>query len=128
EIDEDEEMKDVDDKTNGVEAESSEEEEETSKKSKKKAQHGEDVERLAEKAGLSVKRYLRKLERGEILFDKEGNPTAVRKKNLKKAKKEAKKAAKAAEKGEAPKKRKREGDDEEAVVKSEKKKKKKSKE
>lgn len=76
-----------------------------------------ELEKLAEKAGLSVKRYQRKLERGEISFDASGNPTAVSKKDLKKAKKEAKKADK-----EDGKKRKRddEGD-------SDKKKKKKSK-
>ncbi|KAJ5439627.1 Nucleolar protein 58 [Penicillium daleae] len=76
-----------------------------------------ELEKLAAKAGLSVKRYQRKLERGEITFDDAGNPTAVSKKDLKKAKKEAKKADK-----EDGKKRKRDdGDD------SEKKKKKKSK-
>lgn len=76
-----------------------------------------ELEKLAAKAGLSVKRYQRKLERGEITFDAAGNPTAVSKKDLKKAKKEAKKADK-----EDGKKRKRDdGDD------SEKKKKKKSK-
>jgi nucleolar protein 58 len=76
-----------------------------------------ELEKLAAKAGLSVKRYQRKLERGEITFDAAGNPTSVSKKDLKKAKKEAKKAGK-----EDGKKRKRDdGDD------SEKKKKKKSK-
>ncbi|CEJ56191.1 Putative Nucleolar protein nop5 [Penicillium brasilianum] len=76
-----------------------------------------ELEKLAAKAGLSVKRYQRKLERGEITFDAAGNPTAVSKKDLKKSKKEAKKADK-----EDGKKRKRDdGDD------SEKKKKKKSK-
>ncbi|KAJ5155922.1 nucleolar protein 58 [Penicillium capsulatum] len=53
-----------------------------------------ELEKLAEKAGLSVKRYQRKLERGEITFDASGNPTAVSKKDLKKSKKEAKKADK----------------------------------
>ncbi|EPS30164.1 hypothetical protein PDE_05114 [Penicillium oxalicum 114-2] len=76
-----------------------------------------ELEKLAAKAGLSVKRYQRKLERGEITFDAAGNPTAVSKKDLKKAKKEAKKAEK-----EDGKKRKRDdGDD------NEKKKKKKNK-
>ncbi|KAF3386134.1 Nucleolar protein 58 [Penicillium rolfsii] len=76
-----------------------------------------ELEKLAAKAGLSVKRYQRKLERGEITFDAAGNPTSISKKDLKKAKKEAKKAEK-----EDGKKRKRDdGDD------SEKKKKKKSK-
>lgn len=54
-----------------------------------------ELEKMAEKAGLSVKRYQRKLERGEITFDANGNPTAISKKDLKKAKKEAKKADKA---------------------------------
>ncbi|KAJ5692925.1 Nucleolar protein 58 [Penicillium macrosclerotiorum] len=76
-----------------------------------------ELEKLAAKAGLSVKRYQRKLERGEISFDAAGNPTSISKKDLKKAKKDAKKAEK-----EDGKKRKRDdGDD------SEKKKKKKSK-
>lgn len=52
-----------------------------------------EVEEKAQKAGLSVSRYLRKLERGEITFDSEGNPSAVSKKDLKRAKKESKKAA-----------------------------------
>ena len=75
-----------------------------------------ELEKLAAKAGLSVKRYQRKLERGEITFDKSGNPSSVSKKDLKKAKKEAKKAGK-----EDGKKRKRDDDGDE------KKKKKKSK-
>lgn len=129
---EDEEMKDAD-QANGAEEsesepESEEEEEKTPKKSKKQAKSGkgsDDIEALAAKAGLSVKRYQRKLERGEISFDEDGNPVAISKKDLKKAKKEAKKAAKAAEK--EGKKRKRDADEEEGESKSEKKKKKKSK-
>lgn len=110
---EDEEMKDASD---------SESEEEEKPKT--------DIEKLAEKAGLSVKRYQRKLERGEITFDKNGNPTSVSKKDLKKSKKEDKKAAKAAEKDDSGKKRKRSEEDEEPVPssKADKKKKKKSKE
>ncbi|QKX57345.1 uncharacterized protein TRUGW13939_04457 [Talaromyces rugulosus] len=111
---------DSDEEMDDAEEESSEEE--TKKSSKKDKKGGKtDLEKLAAKAGLSVKRYQRKLERGEISFDADGNPTAISKKDLKKAKKEAKKAAK-----DESKKRKRdrdEGDD-----KSEKKKKKKSKE
>lgn len=53
-----------------------------------------ELEKMAEKAGLSVKRYQRKLERGEITFDASGNPTSVSKKDLKKSKKDAKKADK----------------------------------
>jgi nucleolar protein 58 len=89
-------------------------------KKKSKAPAGEDIEKLAEKAGLSVKRYQKKLEKGEIAFDSDGNPSAVSKKDLKKAKKEAKAAEK-----EAGKKRKRADDD--GADKAEKKKKKKSK-
>jgi nucleolar protein 58 len=111
---------DSDEEMDDAEEESSEEE--TKKSSKKDKKGGKtDLEKLAAKAGLSVKRYQRKLERGEISFDADGNPTAISKKDLKKAKKEAKKAAK-----DESKKRKRdrdEGDD-----KTEKKKKKKSKE
>ncbi|KAL1954268.1 hypothetical protein VTO42DRAFT_1454 [Malbranchea cinnamomea] len=129
---EDEEMKDVEPEEKKVEeSESSEseseEEDKSKKKSKKDKKSKEDVEKMAEKAGLSVKRYLRKLERGEISFDKDGNPTAISKKELKKQKKEAKKAAKAAENEEAGKKRKRTEDDEEHESKSDKKKKKKNK-
>ena len=53
-----------------------------------------ELEKMAEKAGLSVKRYQRKLERGEITFDASGNPSSVSKKDLKKSKKESKKADK----------------------------------
>ena len=110
---EDEEMKDASDESDSEQ-----------EKPKKKQS---DIEKLAEKAGLSVKRYQRKLERGEITFDKDGNPTAVSKKDLKKAKKEEKKAAKAS-KDDSGKKRKRSEEDEEPAPKSDKKKKKKSKE
>jgi nucleolar protein 58 len=105
--DEDEEMEDAEDSDDS-----------SAKPTKKSKKSDNETEKLAAKAGLSVKRYLRKLERGEITFDAEGNPTSVSKKDLKKAKKEAKKAAK-----EDGKKRKR--DDEDADDKAEKKKKKK---
>ncbi|RAO64855.1 uncharacterized protein BHQ10_000867 [Talaromyces amestolkiae] len=97
-----------------VEEESEDEDEEM-----EDSEDSDETEKLAAKAGLSVKRYLRKLERGEIEFDAEGNPTAISKKDLKKAKKEAKKAAKEDD----GKKRKR--DDDDADDKAEKKKKKK---
>lgn len=114
--DEDEEMEDKP-KTNGDAGEDeSSDSEEDEKKDKKKS----DVEKMAEKAGLSVKRYQRKLERGEIKFDADGNPIVISKKELKMARKEAKKAAKAEGK---KRKREDEGDD-----KAEKKKKKKNKE
>lgn len=111
EEDSDEEMGDAADESSSEE----EEEEKSSKKDKKS------VEKLAEKAGLSVKRYQRKLERGEISFDADGNPSSISKKDLKKAKKEAKKAAK-----DEGKKRKRDQDEGEDKA-DKKKKKKKSK-
>ncbi|KAJ5329973.1 uncharacterized protein N7506_002526 [Penicillium brevicompactum] len=108
---EDEEMADAD-----SDAEDSDASEDESPKKKSKKSKGSDIEAQAAKAGLSVKRYERKLERGEITFDAAGNPTSVSKKDLKKSKKDAKKADK-----DDGKKRKRSEDDDE------KKKKKKSK-
>ncbi|RDW86891.1 RNA-processing protein NOP58 [Aspergillus mulundensis] len=115
----DEEMADADSDAepaaNGVESDSSDEE--TTKKSKKSKDS--ELEKLAEKAGLSLKRYKRKLERGEIEFDAAGNPSAVSKKDIKKAKKEAKKASKGDDKD---KKRKRSDETEDAGDKKKKKK------
>ncbi|XHG05506.1 Nucleolar protein 58, variant 2 [Aspergillus wentii] len=91
-------------------------EDESSKKKKSKKSKDSDIEKLAEKAGLSVKRYQRKLERGEITFDAEGNPSSVSKKDLKKAKKEEKKSSKGDDK-------KRKRSDEDATDKKKKKKK-----
>lgn len=87
---------------------------------------GSELEKMAEKAGLSVKRYQRKLERGEIQFDANGNPSSISKKDLKKAKKESKKSDKDKDDG---KKRKRsdEGEEVESADKDKKKKKKKAK-
>ncbi|KAF7125847.1 hypothetical protein CNMCM5793_002140 [Aspergillus hiratsukae] len=122
----DEEMADADSdeepKANGTKDDDSsdESEEESGKKHKSKKSKDSELEKMAEKAGLSVKRYKRKLERGEITFDANGNPSAVSKKDLKKAKKEAKKASKSDEK-----KRKRSDDGEEADNGEKKKKKKK---
>ncbi|KAL4931117.1 RNA-processing protein NOP58 [Aspergillus undulatus] len=99
-------------------ADSSSEEEKTPKKSKKNKDSDADIEKLAEQAGLSVKRYKRKLERGEIQFDASGAPSSVSKKDLKKAKKEAKKASKSDDK---EKKRKRSDDAEETDGKKKKK-------
>jgi nucleolar protein 58 len=87
---------------------------------------GEMYVELAKKAGLSVVRYKRKLERGEIKFEADGTPVAISKKEIKKAKK----AEKSAEKGAAVdsgKKRKRADDDEAVDGKAEKKSKKKKK-
>ncbi|KAE8356550.1 nucleolar protein 58 [Aspergillus coremiiformis] len=100
-------------------ADSSDDSEEESSKKKSKKSKGSELEKMAEKAGLSLKRYQRKLERGEIQFDSEGNPSSISKKDLKKAKKEAKKADKGEEK-----KRKRSDDNEDGEKKQKKKKKK----
>lgn len=79
--------------------------------------------KLAEAAGISVSKYMRKLERGDIKFNADGTPVVIHKKDKKKAlQAQGSKAASAAsEKDETPKKRKR---DEESGEKSEKKKKK----
>lgn len=88
----------------------------------------------AKQAGLSIARYKRKLERGEINFDEGGKPVSISKKEIKKAKKAAEKAEMKTKETNGDvngtgKKRKREEDGEvaEKVEKSEKKKKKKSK-
>ena len=82
---------------------------------------------LAKEAGLSISRYKRKLERGEIKFGADGKPVSISKKEIKKAMKaaEAEKAPKAD--ADSSKKRKRDDEDAEAgaVEKTEKKKKKK---
>ena len=85
---------------------------------------------LAKEAGLSISRYKRKLERGEIKFEADGKPKAISKKEIKKARKAAEKGEKAAKADvDSSKKRKRDDEDAEAgavdVEKSEKKKKKK---
>lgn len=61
-------------------------------KSSKKSGGQRSVAELAELAGLSVSRYERKLERGEIQFSEDGTPTSISKKDIKKAKKTAVKA------------------------------------
>ncbi|KAL3453287.1 hypothetical protein BJX65DRAFT_263542 [Aspergillus insuetus] len=112
----DEDMADADsDEEPAVNAADSDESEDESPK--KKSKKDSELEKLAEKAGLSLKRYKRKLERGEIEFDAAGNPSAVSKKDIKKAKKEAKKSSKGEEK-----KRKRSDDNEDADGKKKKKK------
>ncbi|KAL4779883.1 nucleolar protein 58 [Aspergillus varians] len=120
---EDEDMADADSDeeepaVNGADSDSSEEE--SPKKSKKSK--SSDIEKQAEKAGLSVKRYQRKLERGEIQFDAAGNPSSVSKKDIKKAKKESKKESKKSKKGDEEKKRKRSDENEDADGKKKKKK------
>jgi nucleolar protein 58 len=73
----------------------------------------------AMKAGLSVTRYKRKLERGEIRFETDGTPVAISKKEIKKMRKAAEKqAVKQKESGDVngTKKRKRAGEDDADVV------------
>ncbi len=68
--------------------------------------------KLAKEAGLTISRYKRKLERGEIKFEGDGKPVAISKKEIKKARKAAEKAEKGSKAdGEGGKKRKRDGED-----------------
>ena len=81
---------------------------------------------LAKEAGLTISRYKRKLERGEIKFEADGKPVSISKKEIKKARKAAEKAEKASKADvDSSKKRKRDDEDAEAgaVEVSEKKKK-----
>ncbi|KAI3341463.1 Nop domain-containing protein [Ustulina deusta] len=75
-----------------------------------------DYARLAEQAGISVKKFKRKFERGDVKLGSDGSPQVISKKDIKKMKKqEAKAAAAAAAAAEAEestnKKRKHAGDD-----------------
>ncbi|KAL8958109.1 MAG: hypothetical protein Q9193_004772 [Seirophora villosa] len=63
----------------------------TEQKEKRAAREDEQYRLPAEQAGLTVARYKRKLERGEINFGVDGKPTAISKKEIKKAKKLAEK-------------------------------------
>ena len=71
-------------------------------------------ETMAAKAGLSLDRYRRKMERGEIKFEADGKPVSISKKDIKKAmkadKKAEKKARTAADEETPSKKRKQEED------------------
>ncbi|KAF6224439.1 hypothetical protein HO133_011016 [Letharia lupina] len=70
---------------------------------------------LAKEAGLTISRYKRKLERGEIKFEADGKPVAISKKEIKKARKAAEKAGKASKADlDTSKKRKRDDEDAEA--------------
>ncbi|KAI0445516.1 Nop domain-containing protein [Xylaria telfairii] len=81
-----------------------------------------DYTRLAEQAGISVKKFKRKFERGDVKLGSDGSPQVISKKEIKKMKKQEAKAAAAAEADESSnKKRKHNSED------SEKKSKKKSK-
>ena len=72
----------------------------------------EELAGMAEKAGLSVVRYKRKLARGEIRFEEDGTPVAVSKKDVKRAKKEAEKAAAVEAVGEGSGKKRKRKDEE----------------
>ncbi|KAI8625819.1 hypothetical protein F5Y19DRAFT_448901 [Xylariaceae sp. FL1651] len=56
-----------------------------------------DYARLAEQAGISVKKFKRKFERGDVKLNSDGTPQVISKKEIKKMKKEEAKAAAAAE-------------------------------
>ena len=72
---------------NGTDKKLSKEEKKAQKKAKKAQINGDsdesNVEKLAAACGLSVERYQRKLERGEISFTADGTPVAVSKKDIK---------------------------------------------
>lgn len=72
-----------------------------------------DYARLAEEAGISVKKFKRKFERGDVKLGADGSPQVISKKDIKKMKKEEAKAAAAAAEanGESHKKRKHADDD-----------------
>ncbi|RWA15094.1 hypothetical protein EKO27_g118 [Xylaria grammica] len=80
-----------------------------------------DYSRLAEEAGISVKKFKRKFERGDVKLGSDGSPQVISKKDIKKMKKEEAKAAAAAEAEKSSSKKRKHDDD------SEKKSKKKSK-
>ncbi|KAJ4125404.1 Nucleolar protein 58 [Fusarium equiseti] len=118
----DEEMKDADD----------DESDDAATPGKPKKLSEADYERLAEEAGISVKKFKRKYERGDVELNDDGTPKVVSKKELKKLRK----AAEAAEKGtpsksqpaeetDGKKKRKHNDSEDEAEPKKEKKQKKK---
>ncbi|KAI8945381.1 hypothetical protein F4801DRAFT_568435 [Xylaria longipes] len=81
-----------------------------------------DYARLAEEAGISVKKFKRKFERGDVKLGSDGSPQVISKKDIKKMKKEEAKAAAAAEADASSKNKRKHADDD-----SEKKSKKKSK-
>ncbi|KAI4136391.1 MAG: hypothetical protein LQ341_005635 [Variospora aurantia] len=106
----------------------------TEQKERREAREDEQYKLPAEQAGLTITRYKRKLERGEIKFGADGKPVAISKKEIKKANKAAEKTEKSEQAtGGANgtevhgKKRKREVDGDETAEKLEKKRKKKEK-
>lgn len=101
---------------NGTDKKLSKEERKAAKKAEKAAKKAGQAEeesdeakivRLAAACDLSVDRYKRKLERGEISFTSDGTPVAISKKEIKKAKKLAEKAEVATTNGEVPGSKKR---------------------
>ena len=107
-------------------------EEKAARKQAKKVKHedGADskITKLAAQAGISIEKYKRKSERGEITFDDDGKPVVVSKKDIKKEKKSAEKTKAAAPNGEVEGSKKRKRVEEvEPSSKSEKKKKRKEK-
>lgn len=98
---------------------------------RREAREDEKYRTLAEQAGLSISRYKRKLERGEIKFDGTGKPISISKKEIKKAKKAAEKGEEQTDKTNGKpsdgKKRKRDEEVEAATAGSSEKKKKKHK-
>lgn len=122
----DEEMVDADD-----DEDESEEEAKTPAKPKKLSEA--DYERLAEAAGLSVKKFKRKYERGDVELNEDGTPKVFSKKELKKLRKAEEKSTPSKSstlKVEAPtseKKKKRKHDDDEDEVETKKEKKQKKK-
>lgn len=118
---------------NGVDKKLSKEERKAAKKAEKATKKAEDAEeetdeakiaRLAAACDLSVERYKRKLERGEISFTSDGTPVAISKKDIKKAKKAAEKAEAVAANSEAAASKKRKHTEDESSTPKEKKKKK----
>lgn len=71
----------------------------------------EQYRELATQAGLSITRYKRKLERGEIKFEADGKPISISKKDIKKARKAAERAEMKAH-GDATSSKKRKRDEE----------------
>lgn len=113
----DEEMKDAEDEDSDDEAAA------TPAKAKKLSEA--DYERLAEAAGISVKKFKRKYERGDVDLNDDGTPKVFSKKELKKARKAEEKATPIKTEPEKKKKRKHDDSEDEAETKKEKKQKKK---
>ncbi|KAM0428933.1 hypothetical protein ACHAPT_006736 [Fusarium lateritium] len=114
----DEEMKDAEDED--------EDEAATTTPAKPKKLSEADYERLAEEAGLSVKKFKRKYERGDVELNEDGTPKVFSKKELKKLRKAEEKSTPSKEAApESKKKRKHDDSEDEAEPKKEKKQKKK---